>query len=123
MIRGEFVDTNKPMVPAIVSWDQSVQNSYFILDTGFTGDLQVTPEMALELGLNIDGVTEAKMATNQIVSVPTATALATMEGRTVYVTALISKGLPLLGISFLEKFSYKAVVDCKFKIVILEISN
>ncbi len=123
MIKGTFVDGDKPMVPAIVAWNQSVQNPYFILDTGFTGDLVVTKKMAADLGLEITGMMPARTVENKVINLPIATAIAVMESDPLYVTVMISEGLPLLGISFLQKFNYTAVVDCKHKTVYLEKSK
>ena len=94
--------------------------SSFILDTGFTGDLQVTPKIASELGLKVIGVTKAQIANGQVVEVQVALAIASMEGVKNYIQVLISESMPLAGISFLSKFNYKAVVDCKYKTVMLE---
>jgi predicted aspartyl protease len=120
MVEGEFIDGNKPVVQAGVAWDQSIQNPYFILDTGFTGDLAITPQIARDLGLQIGGSMHAQNATGKIENIPFATAYAVMEGMTLFVTVLITDGIPLLGISFMEKFNYKAVIDCKNKKVGLE---
>jgi len=119
MVRGEFYG-DIPLIKIIVAWDRAVQSPYFILDTGFTGDLQVTPKIALELGLKITGVTRARIANGDVVSVPVALALASMEGATNFINVLISESMPLAGISFLTKFGYKATVDCKYRTVILE---
>ena len=119
MVRGEFYE-NIPLVKVIVAWGQAVQTPYFILDTGFTGDLQVTPKIAKELGLKVTGVTQARIANGDVVSVPVALALASMEGATNYINVLISESMPLAGISFLTKFGYKATVDCKYRTVVLE---
>jgi len=56
----------------------------------------------------------------EIVAVPTASAFSTMEGITKSVQVLISKSMPFMGISFLTKFDYKAIVDCKNKTVVLK---
>jgi predicted aspartyl protease len=120
-IEGTFVESDKPMVPASVAWNQAVQTPHFILDTGFTGDLVVTPEIATDLGLEITGVSPARVAGSGLVNIPTATALAVMEGRQLYVTVFIVEDWPLLGISFMEKFQYRAEIDCKNKKVKLEI--
>jgi len=122
MVEGTFVETDKPMVPAVIAWNQSVQSPHFILDTGFTGDLVVTPQVALDLGLEVNGVMGARLAGNKIVNLPTATAIAVMEGQRLYVTVFISEGWPLLGISFMQKFNYKAIVDTKNQKVSLEVS-
>lgn len=121
MIRGEFYE-NVPLIKIIVAWGQAVQTPYFVLDTGFTGDLQVTPKIAKELSLRITGVTQARIANGDVINVPVALALASMEGATNYINVLISESIPLAGISFLTKFGYKAIVDCKYRTVALEIS-
>ncbi|MES2930792.1 MAG: hypothetical protein V4665_03360 [Patescibacteria group bacterium] len=120
---GKFIEGDKPMIEATIAWGQAVQTPYFVLDTGFTGDLAVTPEIAVELGLNIDGVTKMRTASNELIAVRSAVALASMEGENIYITVLITDGLPLLGIAFMEKFKYKAIVDCKNKTVALEVSK
>ncbi len=112
MIRGVFVE-NIPLVKVILAWGRAVQAPYAVLDTGFTGDLQVTPKIAEELGLQVVSVTPARVANGDIVNVPTALAVAAMEGMTKDIDVLISESIPLAGISFLTKFGYKATVDCK----------
>lgn len=119
MINGVFVE-NVPYIKVVVAWGQSVQAPFVILDTGFTGDLQVTPQIAKELGLQVVGVTHARIANGQVVALSTALAIAAMEGVENYVQVLISESMPLAGISFLSKFSYKAMVDCKYRRVVLE---
>jgi predicted aspartyl protease len=118
---GNFVESDKPVVQASIAWNQSVQTPHFILDTGFTGDLAVNSQIATELGLEISGVMPARFAGNTVANVPTATAIAAMEGERLYVTVAIIDGWPLLGISFMEKFKYKAEVDCRNKTVRLEV--
>ncbi len=121
MVEGIFVESDKPMISAVIAWNQSVQSPHFILDTGFTGDLVVTPQVAHDLGLEVTSIIPAQLAGNKIVNLPTATAIAVMEGQRLYVTVFISDGWPLLGISFMQKFNYKAIVDCKNKKVRLEV--
>jgi predicted aspartyl protease len=119
MVQGTFtIDT--PIIEVTVAWGSSIQTPFFILDTGFTGDLQVTPAIAVDLGLIIQGVTPMRIANGQTVDVLTANALAEMEGSVSFVQILISDSPPLAGISFLTKFNYKATVDCKNKTVMLE---
>ena len=119
MVHGLFVQ-NIPLVPVTIAWQRSIQTVDFILDTGFTGDLQVTTKMAEELGLKVVGVTPTQNATGQTVNTPNALALASMEGVTVSVQVLISNSFPLAGICFLTKYGYKAIVDCKFRTVVLQ---
>lgn len=119
MVRGEFIE-NLPCVNVDIGWAQAVQRSTFLLDTGFTGDLQVNHDIARELNLEVTSVTPTKIADGRIVSMPTAVAIASMEGVKNYVEVYISEGTPLLGIGFLSKFFYKATIDCKYKNVGLE---
>lgn len=119
MVSGEFFE-NAPWIKVIVAWGQAVQAPPVILDTGFTGDLQVTPKIAQELGLQVTGVTKTKIANGTIVNVPVALAFAAMEGAINRIEVLISNSPPLAGISFLSKFSYKAIVDCKYNAATLE---
>lgn len=119
MLKGIFFK-NAPWVKIIIAWGRAIQAPFFILDTGFTGDLQVTPKIARELGLKTAGVTTVRIANGQAVQVPIALALVSMEGATSLVEVLISQSLPLAGISLLSKFGYKVTVDCKYKTVSLE---
>ncbi len=119
MVSGVFVE-NVPLIKVVVAWGQAVQAPFVVLDTGFTGDLQVTPKIARELGLQVVGITPSRIANGQIVQVPTALAVAAMEGVVNYIQVLISESMPLVGISFLSKFGYKASVDCKYRTVALE---
>ncbi len=119
MVSGVFVE-NTPFIKVIIGWGQSVQAPFVVLDTGFTGDLQVTPKIAKELSLQVVGVTKTQIANGQIIQVPVALAIASMEGVANYIQVLISESMPLAGISFFSKFGYKAAVDCKYRTVALE---
>ncbi|KAF0132558.1 MAG: hypothetical protein FD145_1624 [Candidatus Saganbacteria bacterium] len=119
MISGIFYG-NTPVISLLVAWGQSVKNQAFILDTGFTGDLQVTPEISKELSLKEGGVERVGIADGSKVFMPSALAIASMEGSSNSVNVLISKGSPLAGIGLLSKFGYKAIVDCKHRTVSLE---
>lgn len=120
MVEGKFIETNKPVIQASIAWGQVIQSPYFLLDTGFSGDIVVPPEVARDLGVTLDGVTTMKTVDNKQVYVKSGTAFGVMEGQSVYITILVAEGMPLLGISFMEKFGYKAIVDCKLKTVMLE---
>ena len=119
MVSGVFVE-NIPFIKVVLGWGQSVQTPFVVLDTGFTGDLQVTQKIATELGLQIVGVTKTQIANGQVIEVPVALAIAAMEGAANYIQVLISESMPLAGLSFLTKFGYKAIVDCKYRTVALE---
>lgn len=119
MVKGVF-EKNVPFIQIDLAWGDAMQSPFVVLDTGFTGDVQVTPKIADELGLQTIGVIDTQLANGQIIEMPTALAVAGMEGMARYVEVLIADSMPLAGISFLSKFSYQAVLDCKYKTVALE---
>lgn len=119
MIQGYF-QGNVPLINVPIAWGQSMQAPSVVLDTGFTGDLQITPQLAEELGLVAKSVTRMQMADGSIVNVRLAFAFVIMEGVKKYVEVLISEGSSLMGINLLSDFHYKAIVDCKYKTVALE---
>lgn len=122
MIDGFFVE-NIPWVMVNIGWKKQLQKPLVILDTGFSGDLQITPKIARELGLRATEAVKVKIANGQIVSVPVVEAISSMEGDKQEVKVLIADSSPLVGIGFLSKFSYKAMVDCKNKTMALKRVN
>ncbi len=119
MIQGYF-DGNVPMFNLIVGLDSQARSPFVILDTGFTGDLQITPELARELGVSISGVQKMGLADGRITDVSSGFAFVELEGVKKHIRVLISEGMSLAGISLLSRFQYKAIVDCKYKTVGLE---
>jgi len=119
MITG-IMARNIPYIPITLGLGNSVQRIIVVLDTGFTGDVLVTPQVADELGLKTIGVASMQIADGTKAPFPTSYAFATMEGSISSVNVLISKGMPLVGIGFLSKFGYKATVDCKHRTVVIQ---
>ena len=119
MVIGKFFE-DTPVIPLLIGWDRETKSSATILDTGFTGDLQISPEMAAELGIMSKGVAYATMADGKIAEIPMGIAIAALENTKRPVRVLISPGAHLAGIGFLTKFGYKAIVDCKHKTVALQ---
>ncbi|MDP2910095.1 MAG: hypothetical protein Q8N69_03445, partial [bacterium] len=106
MIKGLF-RWNTPIIKVSIGLGQIMRTPFVVLDTGFTGYLQITSEMAAELGLEQSGILPVRIPTGQIIEFPTALAFADMEGEKKVVEILIADGLPLAGISLLSKFGYK----------------
>src|SRR4051812_44034419 len=102
MITGQFTG-NIPIIKITVGWRELAQHHFAVLDTGFTGDLQLTPQMALDLGLEVNAMIKMRTANGQIFSVPIAQAEASMEGVKNSIDVLISESMPLVGINFLSK--------------------
>lgn len=122
MISGKFIG-NVPLIRVAVASGYAVRTPLVVLDSGFTGDLQISSKIAEELRLQAAGVISARIANGEIIQAPVALASAAMEGITQSIEVLISEGMPLVGIGFLTKFGYKAIVDCKYRTVVLERPN
>lgn len=119
MVLGVFVG-NVPYIQVTLQWGNFVKNYWFILDTGFTGDLQIPMIFYQELGLTINSVETFTIANDQKIDVPQALAIAGMERIANYVQVGVQNGAPLAGISFLTKFGYRATVDCKHRTILLD---
>jgi len=119
MIKGQFLG-NTPIIPICIVWGDAIRHPNVVLDTGFSGDLQVTPKHAQILGLQINGVTKTQIANGQVIEIPTALVIALMEGEHHYIQVQIADSFPLAGINLLTQFSYKAIVDCKERTVELQ---
>jgi predicted aspartyl protease len=113
-------DDNTPLVQISIGWEYAIQSQFFILDTGFTGDIQLTPKMAQELGLEVISVAPMEIANGEVADMPVALGVALIDGQQKAMEVLISKGAPLAGIGFLSKFNYKVTLDCRRKTIKLE---
>lgn len=124
MIRGRFLENpqNVPVVELTLAWGIAIIKQFFILDTGFTGDLKISKEKAEELGLDPIGAERISFADNRSTEAPIALAYTAMEDVTnkQAVSVVIDDGAPLVGIGLLTKFGYKATIDCKWRTVELE---
>ena len=113
MIKG-IVHNNRPLIPVIVGWTLGVQELIALVDTGFTGELKVSPDTATELGLEITHAEPVSLGNDQVVNMSASLALVSMEGTKNVVNVLISQGKPIIGVSLLRKFGYTLTIDFKF---------
>lgn len=119
MIQGVLIGST-PLVKIAISWKNSVIFPHVIVDTGFTGDIQITTEIARALKLTPTSFTQVRIANGDLITVKTGVALVILEGVKKYVEVLFSLGEPLLGVGLLKKFGYRAIVDGKNNTVFLE---
>ena len=119
MVEGKFFE-DTPLIPITIGWDHGTKSWAAILDTGFSGDLQITPEIAQELGIAKKSIAYATMADGKVAEIPMGIAVVALEDTKRPVRVLISAGTVLAGIGLLTKFGYKAIVDCKHKKVALQ---
>ncbi len=119
MIVGKFL-ANSPYVPVMLVNNGVEQTPFFILDTGFAGDLLITVKIAKELKVIEVGKTFVTLAGGTNMEMPTGFVSAVFEGQPIEVQVLISEGMQLAGIGLLTKFGCRAIVDCKARTVEIE---
>ena len=78
MVRGDIID-DKPWVKIVIAGDLGVQGLLVKVDTGFTGELKVSGEVADELGLEINYVQPTQYADGRVKDVPVSLAVAEPE--------------------------------------------
>lgn len=119
MIRGT-IHNNRPFISLIVGWRLGVQDTVALVDTGFTGELKISPEKALELGLQITHAEPVTLADEKTVYMQASLALVSMEGVRNVVNVLVSQGTPIIGVGLLRRFGYALNMDVKYNSLILQ---
>lgn len=119
MMRGAIIE-QIPFIKIMLRSGPFIQTPYMILDTGFTGEVQVTRSLMRDLQLTVDAVSHVQLAHGGVVPVQTTFAEVIMEGVMLRMEIIISNGDPLIGMGFLTKFGYRAIIDCKNNTVFLE---
>ena len=66
ILRGSIDDKNQLWVPITVAGEHGQQKVSALLDTGFTGELQLPLQIAVPLGLKLVGVARYKLADGSI---------------------------------------------------------
>ena len=119
MITGAF-DGNRPLISLIVGWQLEVVEIVALIDTGFTGELKLSPARASKLGLQITHTESVTLADEKSVNMPAGLAQVAMEGITDTVSVLIGEGTPIIGVGLLRKFGYNLNIDFKTDSIILK---
>lgn len=119
MIKG-VIYNNRPLISLVVGWKLGVQEFVALVDTGFTGELKISPEKALELGLQTTHTERVTLADENEVFMQASLALVNLEGVANVVNVLISKGIPTIGVGLLRRYSYILNMDVKYNSLILQ---
>lgn len=119
MVRG-IINNNRPLISVIIGWKLGVQEAVALVDTGFTGELKISPEKALELGLQVTHTEPVTLGDENTVNMEASLALVSMEGVVNVVNVLIAKGIPIIGIGFLRRFGYSLNLEVKYNSLILK---
>lgn len=119
MIKG-VISNNRPLISTIIGWRLGVQEVIALVDTGFTGELKISPEKAIELGLQTTHTERVMLGDEKEVFMPASLALVSMEGTTNVVNVLIAQGITIIGVGLLRKFGYALNIDFKYNSLILQ---
>ena len=119
MIPGNF-EGNIPYIPVMILHGGGVAAPFFVLDTGFTGDLLITSQMARELGIAPSGFGSIILAGGGSVTAAIGKTRAMLGDDPKDVEVVIADGMPLAGISLFTKFRCKILVDCNQRTVEVE---
>lgn len=119
MIRG-IVHNNRPLISVVVGWKLGVQEVVALVDTGFTGELKISPEKATELGLEITHTEPVTLGDDKTVDMEASLAMVSMEGNPNVVSVLIAQGIPIIGVGLLRRFGYALNMDVKYNSLVLQ---
>lgn len=119
MIKG-VVHNNRPLISLIVGWSLGVQEIVALVDTGFTGELKLSPLLASQLGLQTTHTEPVTLADEKTVDMQASLALVSMEGVANVVSVLISQGPSIIGVGLLKRFGYALNINFKYNFLTLQ---
>ncbi len=120
ILRGSIDDKNQLWVPITVAGEHGQQKVSELLDTGFTGELQLPLQIAVPLGLKLVGVARYKLADGSISNQMIFSASISWGTKTRSVTAsvVIDAEDVLMGVGLLH--GYALVVDFQQKQLVIK---
>ena len=89
-----------------------------VIDTGFTGFLTVTPELAADMGLPFEGIGRVTLADGREATFPYYGVAVHWDGRTRYVEADAADTTPLVGMRLLEGHTLCVEVEIGGRVII-----
>ena len=119
MIRG-IIHDNRPLISLIVGWKLGVQETVALVDTGFTGELKISPQTAIELGLQITHTEPVILGDQKTVNMQASLAVVSMEGVMNVVNVLVTEGITIIGVGLLRRFGYALNMDVKYNSLVLQ---
>lgn len=112
MIQGKLVDS-RPYAIIPIRWGNKVQEILALIDTGFDGDIRVSPEQANDLGLILDHVERFQFANGSQKDIPASVAYSEINGVINSLDIAILQGTPMIGMGFLKKFQTILTINLK----------
>jgi clan AA aspartic protease len=118
MIKG-VVHNNYPIISIEVGWQFEAQKFIALIDTGFTGDLKLSPKNAATLGLKVTHTEKVELGDQQNVTMQAALAVVSMEGIQKTVKVLIAPGASIIGVGLMKQFESVLNIDFKHDLLTL----
>src|SRR3990170_2931880 len=83
---------------------EEIKSKYEPQDTGFTGELKLSAKEAIDLGISSTHLKFVQLANGEKSQMYAGLAMVSMEGVENMVSALISGGMPIIGVGLLKRF-------------------
>ncbi len=119
MVKG-IVRKNRPLINLVVGWGLKAKEVAVLVDTGFTGELKLSPKEVLDLGLEMTHMESITLANEKTVNMFAGLASVSMEGIKNNVNVLVSGGMPTIGVGLLKRFGYNLNIDFKNDLLVLQ---
>ena len=119
MIEGVVTAAYEPVITlAVLGPSGRSTEIEAVVDTGFNGLLTVTPALARELGLTLEGTGLATLADGSEVTFDLYEVGVLWDGQPKYVVAEEAETTPLVGMLLLDRYSLSVEVEAGGRVVI-----
>ena len=109
MLTGS-IQFNRPLIEIAIGHGQNVQRVPALVDTGFTGELKMPPEIARGLEVTIEEVRTVTMGNAVAVPHGVGRTQVSLDGLQKEVRVLVGDGPTVIGISLMRNFGFKLTV-------------
>lgn len=103
---GYVIERNEVLFPiiAVNALDQNFQPQqiYSVIDTGFTGDIMMSPQIIQKLAPQYEGRTQVELADGSVAHIDAYIGLILWHGKSREVRILEAEGTPLIGMDLLR---------------------
>ena len=102
---GKVID-DRPYGKILIRWGSTILDLVVLIDTGFDGDIRISPDIARQLGLITTHTEKIRFWDGSLQYVLASFVYCEMEGVITSLQVLILVGEPYVGIGFLKNLAY-----------------
>jgi predicted aspartyl protease len=110
MLHGRIYE-DRPLLPITIGWKENLQEVIVLVDTGYTGEVKLTPQQVKELGIEVTHTRDVRYGDGKPVSREYGIARVSLEGTQKTASVLIDEGVSVIGVQLLRDFGYTLTVD------------